>query len=249
MHLLSLSLSDPAANLALDEALLEAAEAGEIVGGVLRLWEHPRHFVVLGRSSRAQEEVDLHACRRDGVAVLRRASGGATVVAGPGCLMYAVVVDASHDVRLPAIDAAHEFVLGRIAAALAPLAPGIQHSGTSDLTLPGGGELPGERVKVSGNALRCRRRAVLYHGTLLYDFDLSVIPRWLREPPRQPDYRRRRPHSAFVANLPTTRDALQQALIAGWNAQQPLTDWPSERVAELVAGRYAQPAWRVLESS
>ena len=106
-------------------------------------------------------------------------------------------------------------------------------------------EATGPRRKFSGNSLRCRRRTVLYHGTLLYDFDLALIPRWLAEPPRQPEYRVRRAHGEFVANLPLTRQQLDQALRTAFGADELLPDWPRGRVAELVAQRYADPKWRL----
>jgi hypothetical protein len=91
MQLLSLTLPTPAENVALDEALLDEAQAGAAEAGeVLRLWEAPRPFVVIGRSSRIAEEVNLAAA--SAWTVIRRCSGGAAVVAGPGCLMYAVVL-------------------------------------------------------------------------------------------------------------------------------------------------------------
>ena len=64
MRLLDLTLETPAENLALDEALLDAAESDTGPGEVLRLWESPREFVVLGTSSRAADEVNIDACRR-----------------------------------------------------------------------------------------------------------------------------------------------------------------------------------------
>ena len=75
MYHLPLTLETPAANLALDEALLDAAVDGELAGEVLRLWEPTQFFVVLGRSSKVAE-VHADACRRDDVAILRRPSGG-----------------------------------------------------------------------------------------------------------------------------------------------------------------------------
>jgi lipoate-protein ligase A len=92
MKLLDLTLLAPAENLALDEALLEAAETGELNDDVLRLWEFPAPAIVVGRSSRVAEEIHQEAARAAGIPVLRRASGGAAIVAGPGCLMYSVVL-------------------------------------------------------------------------------------------------------------------------------------------------------------
>src|SRR6516225_1355484 len=91
MRYLDLTLPAPADNLALDEALLLAAEAGE-GGEVLRLWEWPRPAVVLGTGCRLAQDVDEAACIADGVPVLRRASGGGTVLLGRGCLCYTLVL-------------------------------------------------------------------------------------------------------------------------------------------------------------
>jgi len=136
MQLLSLTLETPAENLALDEALLDAAEAGELAEPVLRLWEPAEHFVVLGRSSVARREVFLEACRSDGVPVYRRSSGGGTILAGPGCLMYAVVLGYEAAPHLRAIDVAHRTVLGTIASAL-PMPDGkVAQAGISDLVFP-----------------------------------------------------------------------------------------------------------------
>jgi lipoate---protein ligase len=241
MYHLPLTLETPAANLALDESLLDAAVEGELPGEVLRLWEPAEFFVVLGRSSQLSE-VRTDACRRDGVAVLRRPSGGATILTGPGCLMYAVVLDADRRPELRSVDRAHELVLGKVAAALAPFARDVARHGTSDLTVPAprAGDPP---LKFSGNSLRLKRQRLLYHGTILYDFPLDRIEAWLADPARRPNYRGERGHRQFVTNLPATRTALESALTAAWNASAPLTIWPRDRTAELAATRYATLEW------
>ena len=92
MQYLDLTLPTPAENVALDEALLEEAEASASPVETLRLWEPRQPLVVVGRSSRADGEVRIEVCRELGIPVLRRISGGAAVVSGPGCLMYALVL-------------------------------------------------------------------------------------------------------------------------------------------------------------
>jgi lipoate-protein ligase A len=235
MQLLDLALPTAAENLALDEALLEAAESDLLSTEVLRLWEPAAPLVVVGRSSQVAVEVNLPACHERGISVLRRSSGGAAIVAGPGCLMYAVVLNLELRAHLRAIDEAHAFVLGRLATALSRLLPGISRQGTSDLAL-------GDR-KFSGNSLRIKRRHALYHGTLLYDFPLSLIGELLAAPPRQPPYRQSRLHADFLTNLPLQREQLRQALIEAWQAGTPLIDWPRALTASLVAEKYSQPAW------
>ena len=235
MRYLELTLATAAENLALDEALLDEAEQRGRPLETLRLWEPLGPMVVVGRSSKIAEEVRLGACRKRGIPVLRRSSGGAAVVTGPGCLMYAVVL--SYDLRpaLRAVDLAHRFVMNTLASALKPLVPNVQYRGISDLAM---GEW-----KFSGNSLRCRRDHLLYHGTLLYDFPLELIEACLAAPPRQPDYRRGRPHGSFVTNLPLKVAAIRAALVTVWNASEPCRNWPRETTARLVAEKYSRRQW------
>jgi lipoate---protein ligase len=256
MKLLDLTLDGAADNVALDEALLEAAEAGAGEGrrtaGVLRLWEPTTPMVVIGRSSRAAEEARLDECARLGAPVVRRASGGAAIVSGPGCLMYALVLSYEEFPAIRSIDAAHRFVLGRIVDGLKSIAPGVTCRGTSDLVLAG---LVGDDKtssietdadkKFSGNSLRCKRGHLLYHGTLLYDFDLSLVERLLATPPRQPAYRAGRPHKDFICNLPVTSEQLRAALSAAWQANELLKDWPQAETARLVAEKYSRDEWNL----
>ena len=218
MYHLRLTLETAAANVELDEKLLAMAERSELPGEVLRLWESPHTAVVMGRSSH-DSEVHIDACAQQGVPVVRRASGGAPVVIGPGCLNYALVLDSSRRPELRAIDRAHKFVLGRMVSALSPQAPGVGCAGTSDLVLAAAGEAP---RKFSGNSLRIKRDRLLYHGTILYDFPVASMGRWLARPRRQPDYRQGRDHEAFLTNVPVSRAELEAALIDGWQADAPL---------------------------
>ncbi len=237
MKFLDLTLATPAHNLALDQALLDEAEAYGTTEDVLRVWESDRPVVVVGRSTRVAQEVDLAACRAARIDVLRRVSGGASVVAGPGCLMYAVILSCERRPELRMIDRAHRYVLETVARGLRTLVDDVSIQGISDLTR-------GTR-KFSGNSLRCQRHHILYHGTILYQFPLAWLSRYLNEPPRQPDYRQQRRHEAFVDNFPATRPELTGALRAAWNADQALQAWPTRRVEQLAAERYTQDTWNL----
>jgi lipoate-protein ligase A len=243
MQRLALTLATPAENLALDEALLDWAEDEGPRWEFLRIWEAAAPVVVVGRSSRLELEVNKPACNRLGVPVLRRSSGGAAIVAGPGCLMFAVVLSYQRRPELRDIRHTHNFVLGRLASALrAPLAGvgDVAQAGTSDLVLVG---VPPR--KFSGNSMRAKRSHLLYHGTLLYRFDLPLIATCLKMPPRQPDYRDARPHHDFVVNLPLAPARLIEAVDAAWPTEGELIDWPRERVASLVAQRFSRDEWNL----
>ncbi len=236
MKLLDWTLPDPAANLALDQALLDLAQQTESHTEVLRLWESPEPVVVLGRSSRCEREVRVAECRRRNIPIFRRSSGGTAIVVGPGCLMYGLVLSYELHPRLRMVDVAHRFVLERICRALQPLAPEIRCHGISDLVISG------ER-KVSGNSLRCHETHLLYHGTLLYDFPLELIDACLLDPPREPEYRAGRTHEAFLANLPVSAGQLRPALVAAWDATERLDHWPEAATRRLVAQRYSRGKW------
>jgi lipoate-protein ligase A len=243
MRRLELTLPTPAENLALDEALLDWAEEANPDWEFLRLWESPQPIVVVGRSSRVHEEVNEAACRDANVPVLRRSSGGAAIVAGPGCLMVAVVLSYRLRPELKDIGRAHAYVLGRLAAALGPVLAwrgNVAHVGTSDLAL--GNHLSQQR-KFSGNSMRAKRTHFLYHGTLMYDADMSLVTKLLHMPPRQPAYRKARSHAEFLTNLPVDRETLGQAIDSAWPTSDELPGWPHERVAALVAERFGQRSW------
>ncbi len=152
MRCLELSLSDAAANLALDEALLEEAEAAGVPLETLRLWEFSGPVVVVGRSSQVEAEVHVNVCRQSRIPILRRVSGGAAVVAGPGCLMYSLVLSYQRRPALRLLSEAHRAVLGRLVAALSRSVAGVAFRGTSDLAIDAakGGAAEGERHIVFG---------------------------------------------------------------------------------------------------
>jgi len=249
----------PFQHLAADEWLLAAAERNESSKtGTLRIWESDKSFVVLGRGSKVDAEVNQEACAADKVSILRRTSGGATIVTGPGCLMYSIVLEHASDSRIATIDATHNFVLETMAAGLntafgdeslrtRQFEP-VEKVGTSDLALrkEGTGTSLSLR-KFSGNAMRRGRNFTLYHGTLLYDFDLSLISRYLQTAPRQPEYRQSRDHDEFVTNLPLNRSEVISAVESAWQAgpsEPPPSNWLPE-IDSLVAEKYAQESWNL----
>ncbi len=244
MKLLNLSLKTPEENLALDEALLLLAEmncsehhheASSCTLEILRFWESDSHFVVLGAGGKVEEEVRLDNARRDSIPVLRRDSGGGTVLQGPGCLNYTLVLDLRDRPECADIIGTNRYVLDRLCRALAVQWPSISWCGTSDLTLEG--------RKVSGTAQRRKKRHVLFHGTLLYGFDFTLVEQYLRHPPKEPAYRQKRSHSDFLTNLNVQPSVLRSLIAVAWNADEEDFVYPADLVAELVAKKYSQPSW------
>ncbi len=236
MKFLDLWFDSPAHNLALDEALLESAEAGQS-GPILRFWEAPHYFVALGYTNAAAIEANLPACAAQDVPVLRRCSGGGTVLQGPGCLNYALIFPIAEGQSLN-VTATNALVMETNRAALQnALGQNVELAGHTDLAL--------ENRKFSGNAQKRKSRFFLFHGTLLLDFDLNLVQSLLLPPSKAPDYRARRSHLEFIRNIPASRDAVKTALRQAWNALEPAESWPREWMENLVAEKYARDEWNL----
>jgi lipoate-protein ligase A len=260
----------PAENLACDEALLDLCEREGVE--TLRFWESRQPFVVVGYGNRVASEVNVEACERRGIPILRRCSGGGTVVQGPGCLNYNLTLRIQEGGPRATVTGTNRFVMERNREALETLlCVDVSIQGHTDLAFsaprppapnhnhnrpPSEAEIRnritikitkegGEKVwfKFSGNAQRRRKDAFVFHGTILYAFDLSLIHGLLGFPSKQPEYRAGRPHGQFVANLPMAPDVLKQSLRTAWNAEATLQDLPSIEIERLVQDHYSRVEW------
>ena len=235
MKYVDLTFETPEENLAFDEALIDWCEDG-YESEILRCWEPKRYFVVLGYSNKIHEEVHLASCRDRHVPVLRRLSGGGTVLQGPGCLNFSLLLKIGRSKELQSITETNRYIMTRHKATVeSVLGRSVAIDGSTDLTL--------ESLKFSGNAQRRRKQTLLFHGTFLTQFDLSLMDELLSVPTRQPAYRNQRRHGDFLINLEVPSEALKEALQKTWNATQPLERLPLEKMGPLVGGKYATEAW------
>ncbi len=261
---LDLTFDSPAENLACDEALLELCEESGVE--VLRCWESRQIFVVVGYGNRVASEVNVEESHRRGVPILRRCSGGGTVVQGPGCLNYNLTLRIPESGPLTTVTGTNDFVMERHRTALEKiLGLSVSMQGHSDLAWRevASSELRVENqagtsaltshlspftpvcqwLKFSGNAQRRRRRALVFHGTLLFGFDLGLMDALLRFPSAQPGYRADRVHRDFVRNIPVAADDLRVALRAAWGAEEILPDAPLDRLGPLLRDHYLNENW------
>src|SRR5262249_29824746 len=170
-----------------------------------------------------------------GVPILRRGSGGGTVLLGSGCLIFSLVLAYDRHPHLADLHSSYGYVLGRMSQVLTPLVAEVRHEGISDLVLAGS--------KFSGNAQHRKRRCLFHHGTILVSFDLTLFARYLKDPPRQPEYRARRTHVEFLTNFPATAEAIKLCLAQAWNATTGQVEVPNDLVQRLVAEKFGRDDW------
>jgi lipoate-protein ligase A len=236
MHYADATFETPAENIACDEALLDLCEARSM-DEVLRFWESSTPFVVVGYGNHVDVEVNRGACEKDGVAILRRCSGGGAVVQGPGCLNYSLVLNIDRHAQLTSITDANCHIMKRNATVLSKvLDDEVSVEGYTDLAVDG--------RKISGNAQRRKRTHLLFHGTfLLESFDLMLLTRYLKHPSREPEYRGTRTHDDFVARLSLNAEPVKSALREEWGASKGLNSIPDDPLRTLVATRYSRTEW------
>ncbi|MCA9409066.1 MAG: lipoate--protein ligase family protein [Candidatus Omnitrophica bacterium] len=205
MILKNLTFQTPEENLIYDDCLLHMTEK-KSAGEFLRFWESAQTFIVLGRIGKAEKDVDEQKAQQDQVKVLRRSSGGGTVVQGKGCLNYSFILSKEKNKQLQDIHKSYQYILGAVIAALECLNIQCQYFPISDIALSA------DQRKFSGNAQKRGRNFILHHGTLLYNFDLSLIDRYLKMPEDKPAYRQNRSHLDFVTNIAIDPNAFKQQL-------------------------------------
>ncbi len=235
-------MPEPASRgLAVDEALLESVRGGG--EPIVRFWIGDR-AVVIGRSQRIADEVDLAAAERDGVSVVRRASGGGAVLHYPGNLNVSVVVPSE-------VAGGVEEAFGRlgacVAGAVGEMGADARVDGTAVVSRLG---------KLSGAAQARRGHAVLYHCTLLLEPDAVPMERYLRAlragyAPTQVASRPR--PTTTLSELLGRRVGAQEAAAAVASAlacalgnsdgAKELTAEEIERAEALRLKRYEDPTW------
>ena len=239
MRFLDLTFPTPAENLACDEALLDWREENSQSGDeILRFWESMDTFVVVGYANKLEMEVNVPACEAQKIPIFRRCSGGGTVLQGKGCLNYALVLRIGSNPHLASISGANKFIMERNREAI-DLAAGHSPSIRGHTDLAFGGR------KFSGNSQRRHKNCLLFHGTFLLDFDITLVSEALKFPSRQPDYRHRRSHADFLMNLDLSAAKVKEALQTIWKAELPLENPPLESISKLAREKYAKPEWNL----
>ncbi len=243
--------------MAVDEAMARAVGEGR-VPPTLRLYRWERPHVSLGYLQPARGAVDLAACRRLAVPVIRRPTGGRAVLHARE-LTYSAAVPREGAWRDLCVTHAFRLLCEGVMAGLrrlglpaelgAPLSGGHADRPAACFLARGAPAILVRGRKLIGSAQRRYERSLLQHGALLLDFDpgmhRAVFPDWPRRDP-----------AGGITSLrellggSLSVSALCSALAAGWSEVfrapcVPGALGPEERAeAEGLEGaRYGQEAW------
>jgi len=178
---------DGIANMSRDEELLAHAQAGE-TAPVFRFYTWNPPTVSLGRFQKAETAVNTEACKRRGVDIVQRVTGGRAVFHRQE-LTYSIVARAD-DPLFPSD------VLGTYKVIATGLLAGLNNLGISAEMVSRGGrhaalvkrerqdpacfsspswyEIVARGRKIIGSAQRRLPRAFLQHGSVLLDYDAGL---------------------------------------------------------------------------
>lgn len=177
---------------------------------VLRAWEPEEHALVLGRGSRFEEEVDMAAWQANPLPVYRRLGGGCTVLMGPG--MVAILY-----CRRGARPA---YPVDWLRSAAAAIGDRLAAMGVRGIAVQANGDLTWAGRKLMGTTLYVGKDTLLFGASLLVTNPLEPICRYLRHPPREPEYRRGRSHAHFLARLADVHPGLTAPALADTLARE-----------------------------
>jgi len=158
------------------------------------LYEQQQVEVVHGPSFVAEKEVFADRCEADGVPITERRGGGGTVVLSPGTLVI-VAVGEKRGEREGA-QGVFRRVNGAIIAAL-------RRAGIDDAVEAGISDIAVGGRKALGSSLYMGSRPPFfyYQASLMVSNDLGLMDKYLRHPPREPEYRGGRGHGEFCTTL------------------------------------------------
>ena len=124
--------------------------------------------VIIGRNQVLEAEVNIDYCRRNGVKVVRRKSGGGCVYADRENIMISYVSKKGEVAEI------FDRYLSALTSCLCDLGLKAEKSGRNDILVEG--------RKVSGNAFHQLPDRSIVHGTLLYNNDFDALEESIRPP-------------------------------------------------------------------
>jgi lipoate-protein ligase A len=172
-----------------DRDLLDAVKLSNLPE--FKVYPFPFNALVAGRGSNLAQEIRLPLCKEDNIPVYRRMGGGCSVFLDPGNLVISIAFPAQGFSGIQRLfnQCSNWLIKGFNCLGLS----GLYQDGISDLVM--------DNRKVGGSSFYRSKGFGYYSAAILVSPDLTLMEKYLRHPPRQPDYRRNRSHREFVTGL------------------------------------------------
>ncbi len=172
-RLLDTGVLPAAHNMALERVLLEARYQNQSPNTLHFLQFSPR-CVLLGYHQAAEMEIEEEYCRSHGIEINRRISGGGTIFFDESQLGWEIAVSRDWPGIPSRLEDLYRLMCESAARALRQLGVNARFRPHNDIEVEG--------RKISGTGGTEKGSALLYHGSLLTDFDVDTMIATLKIP-------------------------------------------------------------------
>jgi lipoate-protein ligase A len=216
-RLLNMGANPAAMNMAIDEAILLAQKAQP--NPTLRFYEWSSPAFSFGYFQDIASEVDVDACRADGIELVKRMTGGGTVVHGWELTYTLILPRAATEMS---ISDAYQRIGQSLAKAFQKLGVRAQcYAACPDaseaapnicLTNPAEHDVMSDGKKLAGVSVRRNRDGIMFQGYISLDIPPSFILQRVSKDPKVQQSVRKKSTAINVDGRSITRDALIQAV-------------------------------------
>ena len=155
------------------------------------IWIPDKVYIVLGASNKPADALNMDNVTRDNITVLRRPSGGQTVILTPNNFLIAAAFFGNITLHPKEVfQQINKLIISS-----------IEETGIHNLIMKGISDIVISDKKILGSAIYRSKDALLYHAVLNLGEPASTFERYLKYPSKEPDYRKGRSHSEFVTSL------------------------------------------------
>ncbi len=154
-------------------------------------WIPTKTYIVLGASNNPEESLHIENVKNDKITVLKRPSGGQTVILTPNNLVIAAVFF-DHKTTRP------KEVFSEINSLIIS---GLLDLGIKNVHMKGISDIAIDNKKIAGSSIYRNKKGLLYHAVLNLGEASDTFEKYLKHPTKEPDYRNGRSHSEFVTSL------------------------------------------------
>lgn len=155
------------------------------------VWIPDKMYIVLGASNNAYDALITDKVIQDKLEVLKRPSGGQTVILSPKNIIISAIISDERIIR-------PKEIFNYFNNAIIDL---LHKEGLTGLHSKGISDIASGDKKIMGSAIYRNKHRMLYHAVLNYGESPLIFEKYLKHPTKEPDYRLGRAHSSFVTSL------------------------------------------------
>ena len=174
-RLLDTGMSEAPFNMALEKVLLASCAEGTAPNTLHFLEFCP--CVLLGYSQSVKDEVNEEFCRRNGIEINRRISGGGCIYLDGGTLGWEIIAKKNTPGIPGSLEGMYRKLCGGIIRALSAFGIDAAYRPLNDVEIGG--------RKISGTGGTELEDSFIFHGTVLVDFHADTMVKALRNPMKE----------------------------------------------------------------